>query len=74
MAERVKAARVHSGLSQIELGELMGMSARGIAYWETGARLPGLRDLCKLAVYCDVSVAHFAVPLDEQRAAVASGR
>lgn len=71
MAERVSKARAHSGLSAADLAELVGVSTRCVYYWESGLRLPSLAELCRVAVYCDVTLAFLLFDVDEQREAIA---
>ena len=40
--EKLKAARKQKGLSQTELGKLLGVQAQTIGRWETGKSKPNL--------------------------------
>lgn len=57
LGERLRAARVLRGLTQVELAVAAGMSPRSVAYYEAG-RIPdgdALRRLCQtLGVSSDV--------------------
>ena len=49
--EKLKAARKQKGLSQTELGKLLGVQAQTISNWENGKSEPNLKTINKL---CDV--------------------
>ena len=49
--EKLKAARKQKGLSQAELGKLLGVQAQTIGRWETGKSKPNLKTINKL---CEV--------------------
>lgn len=53
-SERLKALRNKRGLTQKQLGEATGLSARGIQDYELEQRKPGLDALFALADYFDV--------------------
>lgn len=46
---RLRAARVHAGLTQLQLGERIGRDHRTIHRWEYACRIPTLEDLLLLA-------------------------
>lgn len=46
---RIREARRHAGLSQLQLGELIGRDHRTIHRWEYAERIPNLEDLLLLA-------------------------
>lgn len=46
--EKLKAARKQKGLSQTELGKLLGVQAQTIGRWETGKIEPNLETINKL--------------------------
>lgn len=46
---RIRAARTHAGLTQLELGNRVGRDHRTVHRWEYGARVPSLDDLLLLA-------------------------
>ncbi|WP_329291846.1 helix-turn-helix transcriptional regulator [Streptomyces pseudovenezuelae] len=46
---RIRAARTHAGLTQLELGNRIGRDHRTIHRWEYGQRVPSLDDLLLLA-------------------------
>ncbi len=46
---RIRAARHHAGLTQIQLGDRIGRDNRTIHRWEYAQRVPTLEDLLLLA-------------------------
>jgi len=55
-SEKVRQARTLLNLTQAELGELVGISARAVIAYETGASVPHKSRLKKLAEVLGVSV------------------
>lgn len=55
-AERITAIRKGRHMSQERFGELVNMSQRTVAAWESGERLPSLTVLADLADLLNVSV------------------
>lgn len=55
-SEQLKILRSEHGLTQKQLGEATGLSARGIQDYELEQRKPGLDVLIALADYFDVSI------------------
>ncbi len=53
---RLLSLREGLGLSQSELGELVGVSNKAVSKWETGAAKPGVATLSKLALALQVSL------------------
>lgn len=49
IGERLRAARLHAGLTQLQLGERVGRDHRTIHRWEYAQRIPDLEDLLLLA-------------------------
>ena len=49
IGERIRAARLHAGLTQVRLGELIGRDHRTIHRWEYAQRIPDLEDLLLIA-------------------------
>ncbi|WP_405543929.1 helix-turn-helix transcriptional regulator [Streptomyces phaeochromogenes] len=49
IGQRLRAARVHAGLTQLELGQRIGRDHRTIHRWEYALRIPNLEDLLLLA-------------------------
>lgn len=56
ISDRIKAARKSKGLSQKELGELLGISAASVSQYENGDRNPKLETLQRFAKALGVSV------------------
>jgi transcriptional regulator with XRE-family HTH domain len=46
---RLREARIHAGLTQLELGNRIGRDHRTIHRWEHATRIPNLEDLLLLA-------------------------
>lgn len=57
IGERLRAARHHAGLTQLQLGERIGRDHRTIHRWEYAQRVPNLEDLLLLADALGVSLA-----------------
>lgn len=55
-ADKVKDARAELGLSQIQLGEMVGVSNRAIVSYESGEKKPRQSTMLKLAKALKVSV------------------
>ena len=53
--ERLKELRVEQGLSQIQLGKILGVSQRTISSWEADERRPDFETLEKIAKYFGVT-------------------
>ena len=58
LGKRLRALRKARGLTQQELGELLGVSASAVGMYEQGRREPDLATLVKLADIFGVSVDH----------------
>lgn len=57
IGERIRAARLHAGLSQMQLGERIGRDHRTIHRWEYATSAPDLTDLLLLADAVGMSLA-----------------
>lgn len=53
--ERLKELRIAKGVSQKELGKLIGATYSAISYWETGVNEPKLSYIIALCNYFEVS-------------------
>lgn len=62
--EKLKAARKQKGLSQTELGKLLGVQAQTISNWENGKSEPNLKTINKLCEALDVPLRYF---INEER-------
>lgn len=58
IGERIKAAREQAGITQVELGEKIGVSGVAIMRYEKNARQPRLEQLQAIATALGVSVGH----------------
>ena len=56
IGERIKAARKVRGLSQEDLGDLLGVSFQAVSSWETGKFIPDSDHLAALARVLDLSL------------------
>lgn len=54
---RIRTARLHANLTQLQLGERIGRDHRTIHRWEYATRVPDLEDLLLLADALDVPLA-----------------
>ncbi|MEV6589356.1 helix-turn-helix domain-containing protein [Streptomyces acidicola] len=54
---RIRDARHHAGLTQLQLGELIGRDHRTVHRWEYGQRVPNLDDLLLIADVTGVPLA-----------------
>ena len=59
-SERLVELRTEKGLTQSELGEMLGVSDAAISKWENGEAMPRLAKLQQLADVFDVSVNELA--------------
>lgn len=59
ISERIKAYREEKGMSQAELGRLMGVSAQAVYKWERGLCYPDITVLPYLARLVGCSVDDF---------------
>jgi len=57
IGERLRAARIHANLTQLELGQRIGRDHRTIHRWEYAQRAPNLEDLLLLAEAVGVPLA-----------------
>ncbi|MCL1919179.1 MAG: helix-turn-helix domain-containing protein [Peptococcaceae bacterium] len=62
--DRLKELRKQKNLSQKALGEIIGLSKRGIQNYESGINNPTSEVLSKLADYFDVSVDYLLGRID----------
>lgn len=53
---KLKRLRVEKGLSQAELGRLLGVTGQTVLNWENGIFEPRIKDLIAIADFFDVSV------------------
>ena len=54
--EKIAYARKKSGLSQVDLADIMEVSRQSVSKWETGEANPEINKLSKLAEVLNVSV------------------
>lgn len=56
LSEKILHLRTQKGLSQLELGEQLGVSRQSVSKWETGQSVPDLDKLIKLADLFGITV------------------
>ena len=54
--EIIKNARIQKGFTQIELGEILGVSNKAISRWETGESFPDIGMLENIASTLDLKI------------------
>ncbi len=59
IAEKIKTEREHLGLTQEELGKLIGISKQSVSSWEKGRNLPDVLNLDKIAALSGKNLADF---------------
>ena len=64
--DRLRLLRKENGMTQKELGELLGVSERNIRFYEQGRHYPDFKGLLFLADYFQVSL-DYLVGWSEQR-------
>lgn len=63
---RLKQLRKEKGVSQIDLGERLGLSNASISRYETGGLEPNITTLKKLATYFKVTIDYLVGYSDER--------
>lgn len=63
LSQLVYVTRVGAEMTQAELAASMGTSQSAIASWESGARIPGVETLERLAVACGKKL-HVSIEAD----------
>ncbi|MDE7406551.1 MAG: helix-turn-helix domain-containing protein [Clostridiales bacterium] len=59
IGERIKELRLEKGLSQMQLGKLIGVSQKAIDYWERSVNEPKASYIIKLVKVFEVSFDEF---------------
>jgi transcriptional regulator with XRE-family HTH domain len=67
---RIKQLRINKGLTQSDMGKILGITQRAFAFYETGDREPDLDILVKLADYFDVSVDYILFRVNDPKLAI----
>ena len=67
LSQRIAAIRKEMKLSQDKFGELVNMSQRSVAAWESGERLPSYPVLIELADKLNVSVDYLLGRTEEKQ-------
>ena len=66
IAERIRALRLQSGMTQAELARRMGITRSGINAWEMGISTPSTQCIVELAELFHVSTDHLLGVSEEQ--------
>ena len=53
--ERFKSARLSKGLTQVEIGEILGVAQSSVGGWELGAIFPGAKHIDRMAEVLGIS-------------------
>lgn len=61
LSDKIKLLRVETGLSQKELGNVLGISDRAVFKWENGISKPSLDNIFKLSSFFRVSPEYFNI-------------
>lgn len=64
IGEKIKELRVEKGLSQLKLGNLIGVSQKAIDYWERGVNEPKASYLISLVKTFEVSFDEFFLDIE----------
>lgn len=67
LSTRIVQIRKQMGLSQEKFGELVNMSQRSVAAWESGDRTPSFATLSDLADKLDVTVDYLLGRTDDKK-------
>ncbi len=59
LGKKIKLARVELDLTQTQLAEKIGGKQKSISGYETGATLPSIRTLVKIAIVLKKPAGHF---------------
>lgn len=65
--DRLKILRIDKGLSQQDIGEIVGKSQQAVAVWEKGLYEPDNESLIRLADYFNVSTDYLLGLVEEKR-------
>ena len=59
VGERIKELRLEKGLSQLQLGKIIGVSQKAIDYWERSVNEPKVSYIIELVKYFGLSYDDF---------------
>lgn len=59
IGKHIKEERLRLGLTQTELGQLIGVSKQTLCGWENGRTMPGIATLGSIAKLCQKNLAFF---------------
>lgn len=64
IGEKIKELRFEKGLSQLKLGNLIGVSQKAVDYWERGVNEPKVSYIIKLVKVFDLSFDEFFLDIE----------
>ena len=64
--ERLRAARMNRGMSQVELAKKLSVTKQSVSNWENDNILPSIEMLCRIAACLSVST-DYLVGLDDRK-------
>ncbi len=64
IGEKIKELRVEKGMSQLKLGNLIGVSQKAVDYWERGINEPKVSYIIKLVKVFDLSFDEFFTEIE----------
>ena len=59
LSQKIKLLRIKHGLSQLELGQKLGISNRAISKWEKGISMPSSDNIYRLSKIFGVNIEYF---------------
>lgn len=59
LSEKLLELREHMGVTQIELGEVLGTSFKIVSKWEQGEYVPNIHELMEIADFYDIPFEEF---------------
>ena len=69
LSEKIKTCRQELQYTQQEVAEILGVSKRSVAYYESGQRCPSLEHIAKIARLFHVSVVYLIYDANTDRGA-----
>ena len=66
LSQKIKLLRIKHGLSQLELGQKLGISNRAISKWEKGISMPSSDNIYRLSKIFGVNIEYFYSEEDEK--------
>lgn len=66
-SKRLKELRLERGLSQMDLGKIIGSSQSAIKQWENQTRIPNAKAIIDLAAFFEVTTDYLLGERDEKK-------